>query len=248
MASSIWGGLAGLGDAMVSIGQDMSKRAFADKLEREREARAAQREIDRENRQEAKVLKTPTTTEFFERDGALFARSLNKYGDSLDERLASKDEIDKRNRDRVKFDQESQARDISLDKALWEQGNRDEDRQMKQRLLEAQIRAAEALGTQRDASAAYSEYRAAGGGARGSRGGLDSALSDEMPSFGKTVNQLIADNKSIIEGYDLANEDTTELARLALDAALRGNKDPHDTFQRLLKIRADKASAASKNK
>lgn len=245
MASSIWGGLAGLGDAMVDIGSTMSKQAFADKLEREREARAAQREIDRENRQEAKVLKTPTTTEFFERDGALFARSLNKYGDSLDERLASKDEIDKRNRDQVKFDQDEQIRDLQIDDALYKQG---EGRSLNEKLLNAQIRAAEALGTQRDASAAYSEYRAAGGGARGSRGGLDSALSDEMPSFGKTVNQLIADNKSIIEGYDLANEDTTELARLALDAALRGNKDPHDTFQRLLKIRADKASAASKNK
>lgn len=168
--SSIWGGLAGLGDWAVQYGTNMSKSALADKLEQQREARAEARQIAREERDEAKVLATPVGTDYFERDGALFARSFNKYNRTVDERLASKDEIDKRNREKIKQDQDDQIRDLALSEALWKQGSREDPNSLENRLRQAQIDAVRAQTADRYASAANRGLSGSGsGGSTGSQ-------------------------------------------------------------------------------
>lgn len=241
--SSLWGGLAGLGDSLNEVGMQMSKSALADKLEKQREARAEERQVAREARQEARDDMQVKTTDFITRDGALFKRNFNGKGNVLDESLASKDEIDKRNRDQVKADQAAQKADLEIDSLLADQAERPVLFDLKRRDAEASLANRGLQGQLYNAQAGYYNTRDRGGSRAGGGRGLAGAMGEDdgtMPSFGEGVRQLIDDNKAILDQYDVGDEDLVEIARESINAALKGNKDINDTFQRHLKLVSDR--------
>lgn len=247
--SSLWGALGAVGDVAVDIGMNMSKSALADKLEKQREERADERQKARESRQEVRDDAIVSGYEFFDRDGVLMKRSLNRKGQALDEKLASPDEIETRNRDRVKFEREgiefdrrgqTHQQNLSkgaLDIAMGERrlGDYDEDRGLDRELKRSQINA--------------TNYRASGGG--GGRGGspsntLESSVtgtpSDRM---GEAVLELLSTNKPIIEMSKIEGPQLEELARESIRIGMKDGVDPHSIFQVTLRRWANSGAAGS---
>ena len=230
--SSLWGGLAGLGEGLQQVGTDMYKSALADRLEKDRELRAEERQKAKEARDEARADALVQTTEFYENaDGALMKRSLNRKGDTLREDLATTDEIAKRRRDADKAKREEQMHSLDMDgKALRNAldtrrlEDYDEDKSLDRQLRQAQINAA--------------NYRASGRG----RGSLEDTVVDgatpPAANLGKAVLEILSTNKPIIDlmGEDVASgPELEELARESLLVGAREGVDPHSIFQRTLR-------------
>lgn len=239
--SSLWGGLAGLGAGMQQVGTDMYKSALADRLEKDRELRAEERQKAKEVRDAARDDAIVQTTEFYENaDGVLVKRSLNRKGDTLREDLATTDEIAKRRRDAEKARREEQMHSLDMTgKALSnakgerELADYDDDRGLRRELTRAQINAA--------------NYRASGSG----KGSLeDTVVSGATPpaaNLGKAVLEILSTNKPIIDlmGDNVASgPELEELARESLLVGAREGVDPHSVFQRTLRRWAKDKQAA----
>lgn len=229
--SSVWGGLAGLGDSLNEYGTHMYKSTLADKLEKAREERAAERAMAKEARDEARADALVSSTEFYTNaDGTLMKRSLNRKGETLREDLATSDEIQRRQRDADRARREEQMHSLDMDgKALSNALNTkkladyDDDKSLDRQLRQAQINAA--------------NYRASGGGSRGRGSALDDETDESSTpaaNLGTAVLEILSKNKPIIElmGDDVASGH--ELERLARESLLIGARegvDPHSIFQ-----------------
>lgn len=179
--SSIWGGLAALGDVAVDLGTNMSKSALADKIEQQREARADERLKAKEAREEARkdMIVDDRKTDFINRDGALFKRTFNAKGKQLDEALASQDEITKRAQDKAIFDQNSRIKELAIAKGEFTNSTMQELHDLDMQKTRAQIGTENAQGGMYAAQAGYYNTRDRGGGRGGSGGGLAGAMDED---------------------------------------------------------------------
>ena len=224
--------LAGLGAALQTFGGAWSAKAqkeLADKLEQEREARAEERQIAREARQEAREDARVATTDFINRDGALFKRTFNAKGQQLGESLASQDEIEKRNRDQVKFDQEQQIRDLSIEKGIFERDTRQELYDLEKQKARAGIQTELAQGGMYGAQAGYYNTRDRGG-SRGSAGssGLEASMSE--PSMSEVGKAFLEENPEIVKNSGIPYEELLMIASASMREAKKQGKDPLSTL------------------
>lgn len=96
-----WGTMGGLGSGLSALGQQFDAKAkanLAEKLEKEREARAEERKIAAEERQTKRELAKadPNQSRMLERGGKLYVQHRNSLGDLLREEEATADQIAER--------------------------------------------------------------------------------------------------------------------------------------------------------
>lgn len=235
-----YGALVGLGQALQEVGMTKFKSTLANKLEKERNDAEEQRMIAREERQDRRLRgrPDPSQTSYIERDGALFKQQRNAYGDILDEKLASTDEIEKRN-----YTKQKQKNDLDLSAANLEgrglanklaaskANNADALSALELRVKESQIRKNDKQG---DAAVI-----------RANRTGLSSRLSNNTSnaSMSEYANLLKKESKDVITQYAADDETLTateinSLARQAVEESAKYGLDAQQHFERLLRDRA----------
>ena len=233
-----WGALMGLGNGLQQVGgmlEDMNKREFAEKLAREREDRAEQREKDREARRELLERQKVSTTTADPSRGVNVLR--NSFGDVIREEPMTANELAQIDRDSRK--EEASLRSV-LAKAQSDEfaaGNLAEDREMERQLHRARL-------GQISASTAASN-----------RSNRERSLADSVANVGtgEKVNQLMAANKTLVDDLTKGTENSpadftvgeiTELADAARRAAIDQGKDVNQTFQILMRREQARRRAA----
>lgn len=229
MASdAVLGALGGLGDSLQFIGKSL----FADKLEKDREARAEQRQLAKETREDQRVRATPDAaqTSYLERDGALFKQTKNKYGDVLDEQLASPDEIDTRNYNKKKQQQDLdsgeallQSRGLAAELSQKKLDDYDSDKSLERQLMQARIGAQNA-----NASADYARGRSYDSKTSGKSGTQDS---DETPESFDLAKMLVDENKQLQSQYeDIGYDQMLRIANSSIKEARKQGKQPLNVY------------------
>lgn len=221
MASSIWGGLAALGDAGVAIGGSMLKSQLADKLEQQREVRADERQRAKEAREALK----PTGSRVYQDDqGATWRVGVNTAGDPVTEPvLASPYEIKDYNQQ-----EEDRKRKLALDDLdLWlkEQQVADygEDKELKREYTREQI-------------ANMRDSRARGWASLAARGSGKSENEPAEPTPYDYIDDLRTKGKPLIEAYGdaIPKSDVEGILKQAVQEAAKYRMDTRSTLEELL--------------
>ena len=208
MASSIWGGLAALGDAAVDIGGTMLKSHLSQKLEQQREARADERTKAKELRDAQKETGTKLVRDS---EGVTWLQGVNSAGRDVGApTLASAQDIKNYNQEeatkqnKMSLDaltllgKEREAADYEEDKGLEREAKRAQIDQMK----DASDRGWAGIDIQRQE--ANDRRAGVGGYARGgsSSGGLADSMSTNFNSADYTEEFLGTDmGKALYKDY-----------------------------------------------
>lgn len=240
-----YGALMGLGNALQEVGMTKFKSTLANKLEQERNDAEEQRLIAREERQERRLRARPdpNQTSYIERDGALFKQQRNAYGDILDEKLASTDEIEKRN-----YTKQKQKNDLDLAAANLE------GRGLANKLAASKANNADALSSLelrvKESQIRKNDLQGQAAMVRANKTGSGKAADENSASMSEYANLLKKESKDVIQQYTADDETLTatevnSLARKAVEEAARFGLDPQQHFERLLRERASHAELQS---
>lgn len=207
-----WGAMIGGGQALQQVGSmimDYNKAEMKNKLEMERETRQNQLQLDKEAREEARVVATPVGEPLVvpNGDGTMSLQGLNKYGDPIESTLRPMTtfQMEQFNREQQAAKDRAEANSIDVLLKRKDAERDDEEWDLTRRGKLATISASEA-------AAAASRARAANAGSSGSRGG-----SEKTPPTKADVETAVYDRyKSLID------ETKTEygVSEVAIQAAL----------------------------
>lgn len=239
--AAIWGALEGLGSGLQEYGTTMYKSQLADKLEKQREARAEERQIAKERRDAEKIVGQKT---FRDAEGVPWTVGVDAAGFERGERtLASKQEILEFNRAEAAKERKDALDALTLLKSEREAADYGIDKELDRRYKQSQIdqmgdasaRGWAAINLNRDEHNA--RLNSLGAYGRGSSGGLEGDLTDEAP--GKAAADWIKENNHIIGDYLKPNPSTgkavidpNELMRVvstAIQTATERGKDINQT-------------------
>jgi hypothetical protein len=189
-----WAILEGLGAGLQKVGGSVmenaaadKKAALAEKLQQEREARAEDRQIAREQREQIRDDTTadPKNTDFVQDNGAWFEVTKSGTGKELDRRLAPQNKIQELNfgqeKDKVSLDK------ILLDneKARREASSYDTDKSLERRVKESQID--------------YNSQRGLAATVRADNAATKAAAPKRTPTAGEVSQAVVKNNKDVIE-------------------------------------------------
>lgn len=198
--ASLWGGLAGLGDGLQTVGMNISKSALAEKLEQQREARADQRQIAKEARDAEKVVGQRVVRD---PDGTTWLQGINSAGENKGARtLADSQQISDFNfqeKEKENKQQKGALEVLGLERAAADYGT---DKDLKNRYTEAQI------AQMGDASArgwAGLDIQRQGLDVR--RAGIESKLSGSSGDIATAATDYIKDNKDLLSQYTRADKE-----------------------------------------
>ena len=225
-----WGLLAGLGEAAKGFGHAWSDRAksdLAERLAKEREERAEQRAIAREERQRKQLQGTPK--EFrVERDtdGVTWRVPYNAMGERLGEReLASAEDI-------KNYNFNDQKDKLTLEKLVA-------DTQRTREKHEADMKYKEAATDAQRARAARTRALPLDGSGRTS--------SSSEPSESDYVAELDKQSKKLLDGYDISSTQRAKLLQDAVQQSARYGLHPMDVLNEMLFERQVKKKGSSKS-
>lgn len=227
-----WGLLAGLGEAMKGFGNAWSDKSTAElkeRLAREREDRAEQREIAKEARLRKQEESTPAEHRIErDSDGATWRVPYNKFGQPLGERvLASAQDI-------KDYNYEDEKRRVSLDNLVG-QGKRAQE--MHEAILGYKKAATE---TQEARAETYLNPRPRPSTGRGgsSRTSLDEV--DDVPNSSDEINAMIAENSNLFKAHDIKNDEAYRVTEQVIKTAREKGLDPVDLLNKMLPAYIDR--------
>lgn len=236
MASAgLLGALGGLGDSLTEVGMTKYKSELAKKLEAEREAKAEERTVAKEQRAERRLRAMPDPAQgtYTEKDGALFYQQRNQFGDILDERLASADEIEKRNYARQQQQNKLKLDDLTMEgKGLLNEVNRAKANSAGQ-LSALELAVKESQIRKNDAQGNAALIRANKTGSSRSSDDSSTATPSEYAAL------LKKQAKDIIEQYQAEDDTLTavevnNVTRQAVQQAAKFGLDPEELLIQLL--------------
>ena len=217
-----WGLLAGLGEAMKGFGNawsDQKASELKERLAREREDRAEQREIAKEARLRKQEETTPVKHKIErDSDGATWRVPYNKFDQPLGERvLASAQDI-------KDYNYEEQTRKVSLDKLVG-------DDKRAQEKHEADMKYRGALTEAADARAYRSRNPVprAGGSSRTSLDAVDGPVNDS-----DVIQAMINENRNLFKSNEIADDEAYRVVAEVLKEANRTGRDPVDLLNKML--------------
>ena len=227
-----WGLLAGLGEGMKTFGNAWSDKSTAElkeRLAKEREERAEQREIAKEARLRKQEESTPAEHRIErDSDGATWRVPYNKFGQPLGERtLASAEDI-------KNYNFEDKKRQVSLDKLVT-------DAQYAKEKHEADIKYRGALTEAADARAYRSMNpvpRTSSGRSGSSRTSLDEV--DDVPNSSDEINAMIAENSNLFKAHDIKNDEAYRVTEQVIKTAREKGLDPVDLLNKMLPAYIDR--------
>lgn len=227
-----WGALSGLGAGLQQFGNDWSDREkskLAEDLQRQREERAADRELAREQRQEAARLRQVdprnSQVEVDPSTGRMIRRLRNSEFQDI-----GRAEVGEMEAESIRAQQEaqaSQARARSLDAQLKElQVERAPVKWGQEDAMHrARLGSESALQTQRYASARASDRR-----------GLESSVTDSGPvSREQYANELVKENKAAFDRADVPANERDGLATMAVQRAVIDGSTPAQAMLEILR-------------
>jgi hypothetical protein len=185
-----WGLMQGIGDGLQQLGGSIYKAKYLDKLKEEEDVR---KETRAQKRTDAQVVATRMIAG---PDGVPVMQNYNAKDEPVGTwRLPTPQEIQKVEADKVKIDQDQQIRDMTIDEAVWKQGNRDADRALDIREKEASIESKLTSG-RADVIRAQNSYRTGSG--RG--GGIDSSMTGPIDNE-TTAQALLTEHSELANSY-----------------------------------------------
>jgi hypothetical protein len=228
-----WGLLSGIGNALQGFGGQWTadaKEELRNKLAEDREARAEQRQVAREDR--AAQRQADTVAGYrpeIDSSGVLWIQGHNSAGDARGEkRMATPSELQqyKLEQDKQKLTLEDLASRAAVNKfkaGRLESEAAQDDAYAKARLglVNAQTNAA--------------NYRASGAG--GGRSGRVSLEEETAPvALSDLTSSLVAQEKKLLEEYGLTIAEQNMLVKSVLQQARANGKDPVDTLRQALPV------------
>lgn len=237
--AAIWGALEGLGSGLQEYGTTMYKSQLADKLEKQREARAEERQIAKEKRDAEKITGQKIVRD---PDGTTWRVGVNSAGLEKGERvLASAQEIKAYNREEASNERKDSKDALDLWLAEQKAADYGEDKDLDRLYKRSQIdqmgdssaRGWAAINLNRDEHNA--RLNGLGSYGRGSSGG-NSAATGSMFDY---VDDLAKSDKGLIEAYgDVIPEG--ELDGILQSAVTQAAKYKMDTRSALREILYEK--------
>ena len=223
-----WGLLAGIGEGMKTFGNAWSDRKAAElkeKLAKEREDRAEQREIAKEARLRKQEETTPAKHKIErDSDGATWRVPYNKFDQPLGERvLASAQDI-------KDYNYEEQTRKVSLDKLVG-------DDKRAQEKHEADMKYRGALTEAADARAARSRAQSLDGSRGSGNSGKGEATAADFEA------ELAKQSTKLLDGYVMSETQKADVIRQAVSQAARYGIHPKDVLNEILFERQFKKKA-----
>lgn len=233
-----WGALMGLGNGLQQVGgmlEDKSKREMAEKLQQDREARAADRELAKEERAVARQKKAVAVERLNENTGMI--DYLNSDRELIRSEQATPQQLEtaKLAREKDAAQVERLIAQASLDKA------RAEGEPLKQSLAARLTEAKIGTETARQGSLGRSNRDSGGSG-----GGSTEAQT------GAVVTKLVRDYNSLVNSYTRAPKDgeaaltqaqVYDIAQQAIEEAAINEEDHGEVFRKMLsEAAANKAS------
>lgn len=227
-----WGTMGGLGAGLSELGRQFDAKAkanLAEKLEREREARAEERKIAAEERQVKRDLAKvdPTQSRMLERGGKLYVQHRNSLGDLLREEEATPDQIAERDYTNKTRDIDLRAKGLAAQLTEKKFNDYDADRQLERAKTQSEI----------EENRAQAAYAADERRFNRSQSSPESAVTTPVDNS-KVARQLVTDYKDLVEGYadrGLTAEDAHNVAQIAVKTATREGRDFGDAFRRALR-------------
>lgn len=228
-----WGLLAGLGEGLKEFGKQWTASAKEDlrnKLTEERETRAEQRLIAREDRAAAREVNTVAgyRPEIDEK-GVLWIQGQNKAGDARGEkRLANQTELQqyKMEQDKQKLSLEDLASRAAVNK--FKAGRLESEAEQNDAYARARLGLV-------NAQTSAANYRASGAG--GGRSGRASLEEETTPvALSDLTSSLVSQEKKLLEEYRLTIAEQNMLAKSVLQQARASGKDPVDTLRQALPV------------
>jgi hypothetical protein len=230
-----WGVLAGLSDAAKGFGNawsDKAKADLAERLGREREERAEQRAIAREERQRKIAEGTPSEFKIErDSDGVTWRVPYNKMGQRLGEReLASAQDI-------KDYNFEDDKRRIGLEVLVADSGRKRERHEADMEYREASTDAARARADRTRALPLD-----------GSRSGGRSSSNDddEIATDTDLANDLIKEYPAIFKDTGLSSQEAYDYALESIRAAGRTGKDPIEVARGAIQRYLDRKRGSTK--
>ena len=221
MASSIWGGLAALGDAGVSIGGSMLKSQLADKLEQQREVRADERQKAKEARD---AMKEAGQEIYEDSEGVVWRRGINSAGRPVTESvLADSHEITKHRQQQAAQQRKDSKEALDLLLAERQAADYEEDRELKREYTSEQI-------------ANMRDSRARGWASIAARGSGKSESETVEPTPYDYIDDLREKGKPLIEAYGdaIPKSDVEGILKQAVQEAAKYRMDTRSTLEELL--------------
>lgn len=226
-----WGTMGGLGAGLSELGRQFDAKAkanLAEKLEREREARAEERKIAAEERQVKRDLAKvdPNQSRMLERGGKLYVQHRNSLGELLREEEATPDQIAER--DFTNKNRELELHTKGLAAALNEMkvGNYEEDRALERAKTQSEI----------DENRAQAAYAADERRFNRSQSSIESAVTTPVDNS-NLARQLVKDYGDLVEEAvenGLSMAEIHNIAQSTVREATRQGKDYGDAFRRSL--------------
>ena len=227
-----WGLLAGIGEAMKGFGNAWSDKSTAElkeRLAREREDRAEQREIAKEARLRKQEESTPAEHRIQrDSDGATWRVPYNKFGQPLGERvLASAEDI-------KNYNYEDRKRQVSLDKLVTDAQYAKEKHEADMGYKRAATSAQEALADTR----LNPRARPSSGRSGSSRTSLDEVK--DIPNSSDEINAMIAENSNLFKAHDIKNDEAYRVTEQVIKTAREKGLDPVDLLNKMLPAYIDR--------
>ena len=226
-----WGLLAGIGEGMKTFGNAWSDRKAAElkeKLAKEREDRAEQRELDKEARLRKQEETTPAKHKIErDSDGATWRVPYNKFDQPLGERvLASAQDI-------KDYNYEEETRKVSLDKLVAE-GKRAQEKH------EADMKYRDALTGAADARAyrSMNPVPRTGGSSRTSLDAVDEL--DGPVNESELAQSMIKEYPDLFKDTGLTTQEGFDYALESIRAAQRTGKDPVIVAREAIRLYQDR--------
>lgn len=234
--ASIWGALEGLGNSLNEIGTAQFKSQLADKLEKQREARADERAKAKELRDAQKETGTKLVRDS---EGATWLQGVNSAGRDVGApTLASAQDIKNYNQEEATKQNKMSLDALTLRSKEREAADYEEDKSLERAAKQAQIdqmkdssaRGWAGLDIQRQE--ANDRRAGVGGYARGgsSSGGLADSMSDNFNSSSYTEEFLGTDTgktlyKEYVESGRMSGEKFLQQINGSIDEAKRQRRD-----------------------
>ena len=227
-----WGLLAGLGEAMKGFGNAWSDKSTAElkeRLAKEREERAEQREIAKEARLRKQEESTPAEHRIErDSDGATWRVPYNKFDQPLGERvLASAEDI-------KNYNYEDRKRQVSLDNLVNQGLRAQEMHDANMGYKRAATSAQEALADTR----LNPRARPSSGRSGSSRTSLDEV--DDVPNSSEEINAMIAENSNLFKAQGIKNDEAYRVTEQVIKTAREKGLDPVDLLNKMLPAYIDR--------
>lgn len=240
-----WGLLSGLGAGLQAFGNtwtEKSKDALREQLLQERENRAEERAIAREERQAKRQADTVAGYRpEIDSSGVLWIQGHNSAGDARGEkRLATPSEIEKykMERDKERITLENLTNQAAVNK--FKAGRLETEAAQDDALFNARKGLLEAQASAARSRADYTDRRGSGSG----RTSLESATTPVETS--DLVTALVDQEKKLLEEAGLSIAEQNMLAKSVIKAAREQGKDPVDTLREAIPhfVKARKGSGS----